>query len=63
MPAYQIGKIVRFDITKVMAWLDTGKQSTGSDARERQLSDLASEQNDNAECATSDLHLEFPSRK
>jgi len=60
MPAYQIGKIVRFDINQVMAWLDTGNFS--HDARERQLTDLASEQNDNADCAASDLAREFPDR-
>ena len=59
MPAYQIGKIVRFDIAQVMAWLDSGNQSP-EHARERQPRDLASEQNDNAECAASDLGHEFP---
>lgn len=55
--------MVRFDIGQVMAWLDAERQSPDSDARECQLADLASEQNDYAECAAADLRREFPNRK
>jgi len=61
--AYHTGKLVRFDITQVMEWLDSGSHTPGIDEREKQLAALASEQNDSAECAASDLCREFPNRK
>jgi hypothetical protein len=59
MPAYRIGKIVRFDIGQVRRWLE-GSGNGRDTERGRQLSAIAAGDDDNAECAASDLHKEFP---
>jgi excisionase family DNA binding protein len=59
MPAYRIGKIVRFDIEQVKRWLDRDGDSPNAE-RAGQLAEIATAHDDNAECADADLFKEFP---
>lgn len=63
LPSYRLGDIIRFDVIQVIAWLNSGAHTPDQDQREQQLSDLACEQNDNAECAAADLHHEFENKR
>ena len=60
MPAYRIGKIVRFEIDQVKRWLDRNGDSPHA-GRAEQLAAIAGGHDDNAECAVADLFKEFPS--
>jgi len=59
LPSYRVGDMVRFDILQVTNWLNSGGINS-ADERQRQLADLATDGNDNAECAAADLGKEFP---
>lgn len=55
MPAIRVGELVRFNPSRVIAWLDS------RDTRARQLADIAASGDDtNSECAAADLAREFP---
>jgi hypothetical protein len=55
MPAIRVGKLVRFNPSRVIDWLDS------RDERASQLADItATGDDDNAECAAADLFREFP---
>jgi phage terminase Nu1 subunit (DNA packaging protein) len=59
LPSYRVGDMVRFDIVQITNWLNSGGINS-ADERQRQLADLATDDNDNAECAAADPGKEFP---
>jgi predicted DNA-binding transcriptional regulator AlpA len=62
LPTRQVGGMVRFEQSKVRAWLAAqDSAATLGDDRARQLADIsATGDDDNAECAAADLAREFP---
>lgn len=61
LPALHVGGMIRFDPQAVHQWLASDRTPAVNDSRADQLADIAaSGDEDNAECATSDLAREFP---
>jgi hypothetical protein len=58
LPSIKVGHLVRFEEAAVRAWL--AEHNGSPDGRSAQLSQLASDGGDAAECAASDSFKEFP---
>lgn len=61
LPSIQVGGLIRFEPHAIREWLGSQDARVITDVRARQLDDITpTGSEDNAECAASDLHKEFP---